>query len=129
MRVWSAFLSLTSFLCGTLTKINLYSVLKGIRIYKSSERILPWDLGDGEWSCLSHRHAGLFLAKGRTCRVLSFLIEKVTAVNMVHNYRLGIIYNNHFLWNCYIYIWQLEILYIYMHIHICVFGIGNLYCK
>lgn len=44
------FSSLTSSPRGTLTKTNLSPILKGFYIYKPGERILTWDLGDGEWS-------------------------------------------------------------------------------
>lgn len=58
-------------------------VLKGICIYKSGERILTWDLGDGEWSRLSHRQAEWFLANCRTFLDCNFLTEKIM-LDMVH---------------------------------------------
>lgn len=82
------FFSLMSSNSGTLTKINLSSILKGLYIYKLSERILTWDLGDGEWSWLRRRHAEGFLASWRTFLDSNFLIEEITELDTVHRSKL-----------------------------------------
>lgn len=73
---------------GVLTKINLSLVLKGICIYKFGERILTWDLGDWEWSWLSHRHAEWFLENWRIFVDCNFLIEKIIKLDVVHRSKL-----------------------------------------
>lgn len=73
---------------GTLTEINLSSILKGLYIYKLGERILTWDLGAGEWSWLRRRHAEGFLARWRTFLDSNFLIEEISELDTVHRSKL-----------------------------------------
>ena len=73
---------------GVLTKTNLPLVLKGICIYKFGERILTWNLGDWEWSWLSHRRAEWFLESWRIFVDCNLLIEKITKLDVVHGSNL-----------------------------------------